>query len=605
MRRMSGQAGWGTRRRAWYCVLLVVASVLSGVLPVWAQNDTTFTATVDRTSLPADQILTLQLTLAGAFGNAGRPELPALDGFMVVGSSQSSQFTMVNGKTSSQMTFIYQLQPTRTGALTIPAVTIQVNGQTYQTQPVAVEVTQGAAPQTPPPAGGVAPDDLSAPEDIGGQSFYVEAEVDNPMPVVGQQIIYTFRLYQAANFFSQPQLAWPKFTGFISYDLSPNTQYNQTINGQAYLVTEVRRALFPAQVGELTLEPAVLSVPDDFFNRGFALATKAVTVNVQSLPDGAPDGFVGAVGQFTMTATLEPAQSRVNEPVTLIVRVSGTGNVSAVPDPTDLGEEAFPGWRVFDSQITTDVKQQGISIQGEKVFERLLVPKTEGVLTVPALKLVFFDPGGMYRTATTEPIEAPISAGDAAAAGPVVIGDGKQDVVVLGSDIRHIKAAPAVLRTARRAWAISPLYWAAWLASLFAVVGVWRWERRQHALAHDVAYARTLRARKQAQRQLAEAEKLLHKGGGDDVVYAAVARALLHYLGDKYNLPAAGLTRDTIRRALAARAVSDDLAGRVLVCLDWADSGRFAPVAAGRNAADLVRDAEAVITTLEGALGQV
>lgn len=595
----SGQRIW----RGWLLGVLCLTLMAGGVLPALAQGNVTFTASVDRTSLPADQILTLQLTLVGASLNAGRPELPALDGFAVVGSSQSSQFSLINGKMSSQVSFVYQLQPTRSGTLTIPAVAIQVDGQTYQTQPVTVEVTQGAAPQATTPAGGVAPDDMSAPADIGGQSFYVEAEVDDAEPVVGQQIIYTFRLYQAANFFSQPQLSWPKFTGFIGYDLSPNTQYNQTIGGQMYLVTEVRRALFAAQPGEFTLEPAVLSVPDDFFNRGFELSTQSVVVTVQPLPDGAPEGFAGAVGQFTMTATLEPVQGRVNEPVTLIVRVAGAGNVSAVPDPTALDADAFPGWRVFDPQVTTDVKQQGTLIQGEKVFERLLVPKTEGVLTVPAFKLVFFDPGGMYRTATTAPIEVSVAAGEAAVAGPVVIGDGKQEVVVLGSDIRHIKAAPATLRTARRAWVVSPWYWAAWLAPLLAAIGVWRWERQQHALAHDVAYARTLRARKQAQWQLVEAANLLPTGDAD-VVYAAVARALTHYLGDKYNLAAAGLTRDTIRQALAARAVSDDLAARVMDCLDWADSGRFAPVAAGRQPADLVREAEAVIAALEGALGQ-
>jgi hypothetical protein len=56
----------------------------------------------------------------------------------------------------------------------------------------------------------------------------------------------------------------------------------------------------------------------------------------------------------------------------------GAGNINALPDPTALSEDAFPGWRVYDPKVTTNVGQQGSTIQGEKVFERLLVPKTEG-----------------------------------------------------------------------------------------------------------------------------------------------------------------------------------------------------------------------------------
>jgi len=586
-------------RNTQYTIRSILACVLlfASVSPVLAQSDITFTATVDRATLSSDQLLTLQLTLAGTFRSSGRPALPALDGFAVVGSSQSSQFSMINGKTSSQVNYIYQLQPTKTGALTIPAISIEVGGQTYQTQPVTVEVTAGAAPPAQQ-SGGTAPSDLSAPADLGAQNFYVEAEVDNAAPVVGQQIVYTFRLYQAVNFYSQPSLDWPEFTGFVGYDLSPNSQFNQVIGQRQYLITEVRRALFPTATGDMILNPAKLSVPGDFFNQGFELSTNAVTVSVQALPAGAPDGFAGAVGQFEITAEVEPTQGRVNEPVTLRVRVKGAGNINALPDPTALSEDAFPGWRVYDPKVTTNVGQQGSTIQGEKVFERLLVPKTEGTLTIPGFNLVFFDPGGMYRTASTAPIAVPVAAGEAAAPGPVVIGDGKQDVVVLGSDIRHIKAAPPVLMSARAPLLASPLYWVGWFLPLLAVAGTWGWTRRQQTLAQNVAYARTLRARKLARKRLAEAEKQLHQDA--DAAYAAVARALTHYLGDKANLPPAGFTRDAIEQTLAARGVPPALIARVLACLDWADSGRFAPGAAGRSVADLVREAETVIAELEG-----
>lgn len=585
-------------------MILILTAWLCIVYPVAAQDDITFTASVDRASLSTDQTLTLQLTLAGTFRNAGKPQLPTLDGFAVVGSSQSSQFSLINGKMSSQVNFTYRLQPIRSGTLTIPAIPMQMGGKTYQTEPVTIEVTQGAAPEPQQP-GGEAPADVATPGELSGQDLYVEAEVDNPTPFVGEQVVYTFRLYQGINFFNQPRLEWPEFTNFIGYDITPNTQYNQTVAGRDYLVTEVRRALFPTTQGQVSITPAMLIIPGDFFNQGFELKTNAVDVNVHPLPDNAPAGFNGAVGKFAIEAWVDPIKGRVNEPVTLFVRVSGTGNVNTVPDPTDVDEENLPGWRMYDPQITTDTGQQNGIVQGTKTFERLLVPKTEGTLNIPAFELVFFDPEGMYRTTTTDPIAVLVSAGDQEAAGPVIITNGKQDVVVLGSDIRHIKAASPALVTTSKSLLNNTLYWIGWLLPLLAVAGTWAWDHRRHTLKHDVAYARLLRARRLAHKRLVEATKLLksnENAAHSDAPYSAVASALTHYLGDKLNLPAAGLTRDAIRQTLEARDVSEESVERLLTCLDWADSGRFAPAAGGRNAGDLVEEAEAVIAALEEAI---
>jgi hypothetical protein len=500
---------------------------------------------------------------------------------------------------SSQVVFTYRLQPTKTGTLTIPAVSIQMGNQTYQTGPITVEVAQGTAPQAGQPTV-EAPPDATAPSRLSGQDLYVEADVSKVKPVVGQQIIYRFRLYQAVNLLRQPSLDWPDFTGFLSYDLTPNNQYYQQMAGRRYLVTEVRRALFPTAQGEVTIGPAALTIPGDFFSRAVQLQTDPVTVDVRPLPNGeeAPAAFAGAVGQYEIETWVEPAEGRVNEPVTLFVRVTGVGNVGTLPDPTEGVEEALTGWRVYDPQVTTNVGQDGDFIRGEKLFERPLVPRTEGELIIPPFGLVFFDPEvDEYRQVQSEPLVVQVAPGEAQAPGPVVVGTGKQDVIVLASDIRHIKPAPPALTTGRTSLLAQPLYWVGWGTPLLAVVGTWLWDRRRRYLAHDVAYARAQRARRLARRRLSEARRLV--AADEDAAYAAVARALTAYLGDKWNLPAAGLTRKGIRQTLTADSVPDDLVDRLEQSLDWADSGRFAPVGAGRDAGDLIEQAERAIVQLE------
>ena len=421
------------RLSAFICVLFTLAS------PALAQGNINFTAEVDRTAISSDDQLTLTLTVSGDYQQASQPQLPMLSGFNVVSSSQSSQFSMINGVTSMRVIFTYRLQPTGPGAFTIDPITIQIDGSTYQTDPITVQVTQGAAPtQTPAaPAAGQTPA-APAPNELAGQDVYVKADVDDPAPFVGQQIVYRFRFYQAVNLSTQPQLNWPTFSGFWTQDLTPNNVYEQIAAERRYRVTEVRRALFATAAGQVVIEPSTLIIPGGLFSRDVTLNTAPVVVNVQPLPEGAPEDSSGVVGQFDILAWVEPAETRVNEPLTLFVRVSGVGNVTAVPDPTEGVESALSDWRVYDPQTTTNVSQDGDAIRGDKLFARLLLPRTEGELTIPSFALAYFDPqAGEYRRVETGPLVIPVAPGESIGPGPLPLGDGKQDVTLLAGDIRH------------------------------------------------------------------------------------------------------------------------------------------------------------------------
>jgi hypothetical protein len=585
------------------CVSVWVLFVLAA--PVSAQGSINVTAEVDRTTISTDDLLTLTLTVAGDYQQLGEPQMSLMTGFNVVGSSRSSQFSMVNGAVTARTVFSYRLQPTGPGTFTIDRLTVPVNGSNFQTEPITIQVVQGEAP-TPTPDTVFEPSEAESSASPGasglaGQDLYVAADVDNPRPFIGQQIIYRFRLYQAVNLLGQPRLEWPVFSGFWAEDLAPNNVFEQDTAGRRYRVTEVRQALFPTVAGQTTIQPTTLTIPGDFFSRDVILETEPVLVNVQQLPHTAPDGFLGAVGQFDMTAVVEPVEARVNEPVTLIVHIQGAGNVANLPDPTEEAQSLFSDWRVYDPQTTTTVGQNGDTIQGEKLFERLLVPRIEGDLNIPAFALVYFDPGaGEYHRIETDPLVVHVAPGESVTPGLAVNGNGKQDITLLGSDIRHIKAAPPTLATHRTPLLEQPAYWLGWGLPPLAVAGAWIWERRRRRLSSDLAYARAQGARRSARKRLAQARKQARQD--EDDAHAIVARALTEYLGDKFNLPSAGLTREDIRQTLVAQNAPDALIDRSLNCLDWADSGRFAPVAAGRSADELIDAAQSIIAELEHAI---
>ncbi len=575
---------WSTRKILYRLIALL--AVLSLAVPALAQSP--ITAKVNRTAITTDETVNLVVTVSSQSLAAPRPELPPLDGFEIVATGSTSQISMVGTKITTEGRYRYQLRPTKTGALVIPSITLSVNGQTFSTDPITVTVTQGTAPPQP-----ATPSSRSAaaPDTLNGQDFFVEAEVDNTAPYVGQQVIYTFRFYQAVNLFDQPRYDAPNFTGFWSRQQPNQTQYTTQAAGRTYRVTELHTVLFPTIAGKTTIEPAVLTIPGDIFSSGEILSTKPVDLTVKDLPPGAPADFNGAVGQFTLDATVDSTAATVNEPVTLKVTISGTGNLENLPDPV---WEDIPGWRAFESKATTDSAFKNGKFSGTRVYERLLVPTVAGTKTLPPVRYAYFDPEtAEYHTLTTPPIRVTVAPAADQPPVPAVSTNGKQDVTQLATDIRHIKSVPPQLTTARPPVTRSTGYWLLWGLPLLALIGNGVWVHRQRRLRQNTALARNLQARKRAKKTLAAARTAADP-------YSIIGQAVTGYLSDKFNRPVSGLTQTALAELLANAGLNDDTVRRVQSVLTACDMGRFSP-AAGQagHTENLLADAEMLIDDLE------
>lgn len=573
-----------------------IALMILFLLPlgtVYAQGRGPITAEVDRTALSTDETLTLTVILNTAAWSAPDPTLPSLQGFYVAGRSSSSQVSIVNGAVSSQLVYVYRLQPYQAGDLVIEPINVTLDGQTFSTEPITVHVTQGtgaspSAPSSAPPAGQPAP----ASSELAGQDVFIEAEVDNPAPYLGQQVVYTFRLYQAVNL-GQPHYEAPAFTGFWSENQTDQEQYQVQAANRIYQVTELRTVLFPSIVGPVTIEPARLTSPGSFFRSGVNLQTQPVTLEVQPLPPNAPDSFNGAVGQFTLTSEVDTTQGKVNEPLTWQVTLSGQGYLNGAPDP--LWPE-MPDWRDFESQATINTQVQDGQVSGSRVYERLLVPGLEGEFTIPPLEYTYFDPiAGEYRTLTTQPI--PVSIAPGAAEAPTTLVLSKETVEQVATDIRHLKPAPPQLNLADRPVTGRSLYWLTWGLPLFGLVGYYGWQRRQRYWQNNRGLARSSQARRKAKKSLAQARKQRQD------VYSAAGLILTTYLADKLNQPVAGLTHQALADLLTEKGVKPDLVERVEACLVSSELGRFAPGADNPgHAKNLLQETDRLISNLEKVL---
>ena len=588
-------------------ILALLVLPFAGIGTAWAQGPGPIHAEVDRTALSTGETVLLTITASStSILDAPRPNLPALAGFNIVGTSTSSQISIINGATTSQVVYLYQLQPYETGELVIEPITLTLNGQTYSTQPIAVQVSQGSsapAPASAPASAAASPSSNAQPavtsEELSGQDLFVEALVDNPAPYVGEQVTYTFRFYTAVNSWDQPQYTPPAFTGFWSEPQQDQQEYRAQAGRRVYRVTELRTILFPSVVGPVTIDPARLVIPGGFFSRGQTLQTKPVELNVQPLPPGAPESFAGAVGQFSLEAKMDAASGAVNEPLTWRVTLHGRGNLNAAPDP------AWPeidGWRSFESEATLHTEVRDGELVGTRTYERLLVPSVQGEHTLPALQYAYFDPAtGQYQVIQTEPIAVSIAAGDPGAAGYQVPADGNQvpadpgqPAEQLASDIRHLKPVPDSLGVSDEPLAMSGLYWAAWAFPLVGAAGFFAWQRRQRFLENNLGIARSSQARRKARKALAQARKqngsALHAAG----------QILTAYLADKLNRPVAGLTHQALAGLLTERGLQADLIERVDVLLVTSELGRFAPGAdEPGHTRSLLQEVDTLIAALE------
>ena len=147
---------------------------------------------------------TVTLNVEGAGVLAGAPDLsPLQKDFEVLGTSSSSKVQIVNGSSQSSTQLGIALRPRHAGTLTIPSLRIG----SQQTQPLTLRVV-------PAPSGALG---------AAGDPAFLEADVDATAPYVGQQIVYTLKLFYAGNL-TGGQLEDPRAEGAQVIHLNGDTR---------------------------------------------------------------------------------------------------------------------------------------------------------------------------------------------------------------------------------------------------------------------------------------------------------------------------------------------------------------------------------------------
>lgn len=615
-----------------FSIAVGVFATALGAAPARAAGDAEFTASVDREQIGLDDTVTLELTMTVSNkGDNADLRLPPFRDFDVVGRSSNEQvsFAFTNGAPSFRRTTQTRLtlSPHHAGQLIIEPVHASLHGQMLSTQQLSVQVLpagqsppprprqQQQPPQRPPnPFAGLDPfaDDPGADPFAGmhagnAKDFTLKSVVDNEHPFVGQQVTWSLLLLARSNVSSIDKLGLPKTDGFWTEEIEAPQQLSgeqRVVDGVPMTVFLIRRrALFPLRAGRTQIDAAeveVISGMGMLFSRSSVKrSSAAITLDVQALPPDAPAGFdPGNVGQWQLSAALDPPSVTVGQPSTLRLVASGRGNLRDLQLPK---LPAIPGLRAYDATSNDKTSLEQGHAGGQRTIEQLLVPERTGSLEIPALTMEVFDPTTReYRTLRTQPQHLTVTAGSAtqgASQQPA------QNLLQAGGmrpiRLKLERASPGIPPW-RRLW-----FWPALLLPPIFFLFLLAADRMRRTLSSDPADRRVKQAASAAKARLRGAEKLLAQqktdGSAGIEFYAEVSRALSGYLADKQKISTAGLTREELGRALVEKGHSRVTADKLIALLDACDQARFSPGAESAAAQEAVlQRADTVLSALDG-----
>jgi hypothetical protein len=554
------------------------------------------------------------------FSTNGSPESfdpPSFSGFQVVGGpNQSSSFSSVNGATTVNISVGYVLIGVREGEYTIGPASMTINGKPYRSGPVKIRVVKGrAAPQQQSSGGGAERAGSGRSADISKRLF-LRAVASKTNVYQGEQITVSYKLYANANIVDNVADKLPDFNGFWSQEIKTNNQNVEwtveEYNGSKYHVAVLKEViLFPERFGRLTLDPLAMTfvvretVPsndpiEQFFGGGshedvkYKIKSAPVTINVKQLPEaGKPAGFQGAVGNFSVGATLDKSSIRANEALNYSVKVTGSGNLKLLKAP-EL--ELAADIEKYDPKINDNITERVNGVSGTREFSYLLIPRHEGSYTINPLKFSFFNPVTQkYVTLSSGSFPVKVAKG-APGSGVVAYSAGQQDIRALGTDIRYIKEEGALSRAGEGFYGSGWYYALLGLGPvLFAAAFVYR--NRYRELNRDVVAVKGRNANRVAAKHLASAGKQL-TAGNKNAFYEDVYRGLYGYLSDKLNISAAELNREIIGEKLRARGVEDVLVKQLTDTLNLCEMARYAPVS-GVSEQEIFDKAKNIIGNIE------
>ena len=528
---------------------------------------------------------------------------PSIKGFdVLMGPSRSEQSStqIVNGSVSStsSITFTYILMANTAGEFTVPGASIVAEGNQMISNSVKIKVlpqdqNHNSSRRNNDNSSSIQP---SSNASVSNQDLFITATASKTNVYEQEAFVLTYKIYTRESNLQLNNAKLPDFKGFHSQEIEMTTNARWTpehYKGRNYYTTVYRQfVLFPQQSGKLFIEPAQFQMTvnkpvqsadpfDAFFNGGNnvieikkPITTPKIAINVNPLPAGKPTNFLGGVGEFNISSSINSKELKTNDAITIKLVISGTGNLKLISNP----EIKFPDdFEVYDPKVDNQVRLTKEGLTGNKVIEYLAIPRHAGTYKIPGVSFSYFDiRSKSYKTLNTEDYVINVEKGAGNADQVIANFTNKEDLKVLGEDIRYIKQNEVTFQPKGSFFYGSMSYWLFYIIPALAFILFFIIYRKQAAENANVAKMRTKKANKVAIKRMKLAGKLLSENK-KDAFYDEVLKALWGYISDKLNIPVSRLFKDNIEEKLRNHGVSEELIKEFLNALNDCEFARFAP----------------------------
>lgn len=558
-------------------------------------------------------------------GNAKELHIPSIDGFTILmgpSRSSSSSYSNYNGQVTStvSLTYTYILKAEKEGTFTLPAATTEVEGKQVKSNSVEIKVLpqdkQQAGSQTSAQSGG-----SGSSAEIGKNDLFMTAILNKTKIFEQEAVLLTYKVYSAVNLTSlNGKMPTLKEFHIQEIDLPQQKEWQlEHYNGRNYRALTWRQyLLFPQQSGEIEI-PSVafegivaqqvrtsMDPFDMFFNGGSqyvevkkTLNTPALKLKVENLPSGKPEGFSGGVGEFNIKSSLSASEVKANEAVTMRITISGVGNMKLLKTP----EVNFPAdFEVYDPKVDNNFSVKSNGLSGNKIIEYLVIPRHAGTFTIPSVKFSYFDvKQQQYKILETEPYTLTVAKGKGSDSQVATGYVSKEDLKLLGKDIRFIKNGDTSYFSKENTFFASTAYMLCYLIPLIlciAYIVIYRKKMTENA---NLTKMRTKKASKVAVKRLKVAKQMMVEKKSNEF-YDEILKTLWGYVSDKLSIPVSKLSKDNIEARLTERGVEESLIKDFETVLSEAEFARYAPGNPGETMDKVYSMAMNVITKLEDSI---
>jgi hypothetical protein len=370
------------------CALLFASSA--------AAND----LSVDRHSLRVNESVTITVSLEDAFATVDDVDVPVRNLTISSTPSVSSEFSWINGTVVRRKVFRFLARAVAPGPARVGPVVIALpDGERETFAAVVLQVLPDRAAGSNEPSTVLR--ELLA---TGRDPFFVVAEADKSEAYVGEQVVVTWWLYNAATVHDWQIGSVPKLAEFWVEEVDVrSSQATQTFVGE-YVMQRMpirRVALFPLRsgtlpIGSMEVEAAVMrrssGGPFGLFEGNVvdvSFSSAPLSVTVRPLPAAAAGAVVG-----DLTLNCSKPRQKNGGPVLLDVSLSGRGNLRSAATPLF---QSLPQADVQLVDRATSIDRSTSVPAMTRRWQYLLFPARSGSLMIPALTLKSFLPS----TATT------------------------------------------------------------------------------------------------------------------------------------------------------------------------------------------------------------